>query len=145
MRLAVNAEAAYDAAPMPLKRTYLKLFFEGIVVQDRKIVSARLTLAFESLLNNHPVYNEGLPETSQREDEPGQQRTPDLIGSGASLEAVINSEGWLPSSSEFITFLGDLAYWDQVRELIPTLSAAGTVQFTRYALALRREGLHCPC
>ncbi len=123
MRLAVNAEAAYEAAPMALKRTYLKLFFEGIVVQDRKIVSARLTLAFESLLNNHPVYGEGLPESSQREDEPAQQRTPDLIGSGASLEAVINSEGWLPSPSEFITFLSDLTYWNQVGQLLSPLGA----------------------
>jgi len=118
MRLAVNAEAAYDAAPMPLKRTYLKLFFEGIVVQDRKIVSARLTLAFESLLNNHPVYSDGLPEGSQGEAEQGQKRTPDLIGSGATLEAVINSEGWLPMTSEFITILQDLGYWNQVRTLV---------------------------
>jgi len=117
MRLAVNAEAAYDAAPMPLKRTYLKLFFEGIVVQDRKIVSARLTLAFEALLNNHPVYSDGLPEGGQGEAEQGQKRTPDLIGSGATLEAVINSEGWLPSSLEFITLPRDTGYWDRVREL----------------------------
>jgi len=118
MRLAVNAEAAYEAAPMALKRTYLKLFFEGIVVQDRKIVTARLTLAFESLLNNHPVYSEGLPEGSQGEGEQGQKRTPSLIGSGASLEAVINSEGWLPSPSEFITLLRNTGYWDQVRRLL---------------------------
>lgn len=120
MRLAVNAEAAYDAAPMPLKRTYLKLFFEGIVVQNRKIVSARLTLAFESLLNNHPIYSEGLPEGSRGEDEQWQKRTPDLIGSGASLDAVINSEGWLPSPSDFITFLGDLTYWDRIRQFLLT-------------------------
>jgi hypothetical protein len=123
MRLAVNAGAAYNAAPMPLKRTYLKLFFEEIVVQDRKIVTARLTLAFESLLNNHPVYSEGLPEGSQGEDEHTQKRTPSLIGSGATLEAVINSEGWLPSPSEFITFLKDVSYWGGGRRLIPALSA----------------------
>jgi len=118
MRLAVNAEAAYEAAPMPLKRTYLKLFFEEIVVQDRKIISARLTLAFESLLNNHPVYSDGLSEGGHDEIEQGQKRTPDLIGSGASLEAVINSEGWLPNPSNFITLFEQLAYWNQLRHKI---------------------------
>ncbi len=124
MRLAVNAEAAFEAAPMPLKRTYLKLFFEEIVVRDRKIVSARLTLAFESLLNNHPIYSEGVPAGNPGEVEMEQKETPDLIGSGASLESVINSEGWLPGPSEFITFLGDPAYWSRVRQLLPAYPQA---------------------
>ena len=33
--------------------------------------------------------------------------------------AVMKVEGWLPTPSELITFLRDLACWDRVRRLLP--------------------------
>jgi hypothetical protein len=106
---------------MPLKRTCLALL-RGDRRPGQEGVTARLTLAFESLLNNHPVYSEGCPKAAKVRTST-RKRTPSLIGSGATLEAVINSEGWLPSPSEFITFLKDVSYWGGVRRLIPALSA----------------------
>ena len=111
MRVATNAEEAYQAAPMALKRVYLSLFFEKIVIWDRKIVGAALTLAFRALLDNYPVFAEVGANKSYAEN----NEIPVLFGTGTTLNEVINSEGWLPAPSEVITLLRDLTYWNDVR------------------------------
>lgn len=118
MRLATNAEAAYISAPLALKRAYLTLFFEGIVIQDKKIVSASLTPAFAALLNDHAVYDEKANGSTSSEALMPNKKSPNIIESGTVLEAVINSEGWLPAPSEFITLLRNLTYWTTVRNSI---------------------------
>jgi hypothetical protein len=50
LRLARNLEKAYRDAPRDLKRRYLNLFWEKIVVQDKQIKEAVPTLALRVLL-----------------------------------------------------------------------------------------------
>lgn len=45
-----NVHKAYKAAPIQLKRRYLALFWEKIVVEDKKIKEAVPTKAFQELL-----------------------------------------------------------------------------------------------
>jgi len=118
MRLATNAEAAYMSAPLALKRTYLTLFFDEIVIQDKKIVSASLTPAFAALLNDHSVYDDNARNGASSEALPN-KKSPNIIETGTVLEAVINSEHWLPGPSEFITLFQDVGYWNRVHRIFP--------------------------
>ncbi len=70
--LARNISKAYKDAPLPLKRRYLNLFWEKIIVEDRKIKEAIPTKAFQAIM----------PEPSLK----------------APLSQVISFDGWLPGS-----------------------------------------------
>ncbi len=117
MRVATNAEEAYQKAPVALKRAYLSLFFEKIVIWDRKIAGASLTLAFKTLLDDYFIYDEVVGEQTYLKN----SEVPALFSTGTTINEVINSEGWLPVPSEFITLLWDATYWNRMRRLIPVL------------------------
>ena len=114
MRVATNAEEAYQKAPVALKRAYLSLFFEKIVIWDRKIAGASLTLAFKTLLDDYFIYDEVVGEQTYLK----KSEVPALFSTGTTINEVINSEGWLPSPSALITLLQDATYWNQVRKLL---------------------------
>lgn len=125
MRMSTGFQAAFASAPPTLQRVYLSLCWETIIVQDRQIVEAIPT----------PLFGMALKMTTSRLESAAAASGADTkkplsfhaAGSAALSsseavqrgEAVINSQGWLPSPSEFIAFLGDSSYWDLVRHLIP--------------------------
>ena len=126
MRMSTGFQAAFASAPLALQRVYLSLCWESIVVQDRQIVEAVPT----------PPIGMALKMTASRTEaaewgpDVGTKKSLSLhaagsagLSSGAaqSGEAVINSQGWLPSPSEFITLLWDGAYWDRIRGLLPAV------------------------
>ena len=126
MRMSTDFQAAFASAPPALQRVYLSLCWETIVVQDRQIVEAVPT----------PLFGMALKMTTSRSDaaklsDLGNKKSLSFqAAKGAGLrsseavqsgEGVIKIEGWLPSPSEFITFLRDLAYWNRVCGLLPAV------------------------
>lgn len=112
MRLSVDVGAAFAAAPLPLRRRYLSLFWEKIVVRDRRIVEAVPTQAF--------AVAAGMAAEDTNEDTETAPRLHAAPGADQAGGAVIKTQGWLPDPSEFITLLRDSGYWDVVRRLLPT-------------------------
>lgn len=122
MRLSSSIGAAFAAAPLGLKRRYLSLFWEQLVVRDRRIVEATPTRAFAAALG---MAASGPDETNTINELKNTQveytKAALAIHSAGSHEIesaaqqisgmVIKNEGWLPSPSEFITLLRDLTYW----------------------------------
>ncbi len=106
MRLSIGVREAYAAAPLALRRRYLSLFWEKIVVRDRQIVEAVPSKAFAVAV--------GMAGADTK-------TPPRLYAAGEAEQigmAVIKSGGWLPNPSEFITLLRDTEYWNHVRSLL---------------------------
>ena len=75
--LSRDIRKAFAEAPHDLKCTYLTLFWEKIVVKDRRIVEAVPTLLFRAIG----------PETAPLQEKAGKTPTP---------SSVRNFNGWLP-------------------------------------------------
>jgi site-specific DNA recombinase len=127
MRMSTGFQAAFASSPPALQRAYLSLCFETIIVQDRQIIEAIPTPLFGMALK----MTTSRLEAEEKASSLGTKKSLSFqVAEGAGLsssdavqssEAVIKIEGWLPSPSEFITFLGDLAYWSRVNEYLYTL------------------------
>ncbi len=123
--MSTSFQAAFASAPPTLQRVYLSLCWDTIIVQDRQIVEAVPTPLFGMALKMTASRLEAAEEASGA----GTKKSLSIhAAEGAGLssrkavqsgEAVINSQGWLPGPSEFITLLRDFAYWDRMRQLLP--------------------------
>ena len=100
MRLSVSVRSAYAAAPPALKRAYFSLFWEKIVVLDRKIVEAVPSQAFAVALG---MAEEGATEIGREDTE----TAPRLHSTEAEQigGVVIKTQGWLPIINNRITLL----------------------------------------
>ena len=94
--LSRDIRKAFAEAPHELKRTYLALFWEKIVVKDRRIVEAVPTLLFRSV---------GV-EIAPLQEKAGKTPT---------SSSVRNFNGWLPDPSKLRTVLLNLNYWTSVK------------------------------
>ena len=123
MRMSTGFQAAFASAPPALQRVYLSLCWETIVVRDRQIVEAVPTPPIGMALK----MTASRTEVAERGPDAGTKKSLSLhaagsagLSSGAaqSGEAVINSQGWLPSPSDFLTLLQNSGYWDRTRQLL---------------------------
>lgn len=146
MRLSTDFGAAYEAAGPELRRRYLSLCFEEIVVRDRRVVQVTPTAAFAVVLDksrldeadircrlDHYASDHAGDESYNR----GETKTAPRLHNSDSQQvkgAVIKSRGWLPDPSEFITLLRDVGYWDGVRNLL--IEPAAVDQVSALGLAL---------
>ena len=110
MRLSSSIVSAYAAAPAALKRCYLSLFWEQLVVRDRQIVEATPTRAFAAALGMAAEGSEKAVENESKTALRVHITDPQQMG-----DVVIKTQGWLPAPSEFITFLADHGYWNDTR------------------------------
>ena len=110
MRLSTDFESAFEAAGPRLRRAYLSLCWEKLVVRDRQIVEAYPTPVYAMAL----AMLEGSDAQGNNAQEKDTKKSPRLHSARSAQRAgapaqqvggtVIKTQGWLPQSFGFYTF-----------------------------------------